>query len=63
MSCEHLVCAACAHPVSEGRCAVCQASRAEVHHHHRMGISGPTLALLLAALAALVLLAAHFGAA
>jgi len=32
MSCEHLICAQCAGPVVEGRCAVCRAARAEVHH-------------------------------
>ncbi len=33
MSCEHLVCAACAGPVEQARCPVCRAARAEVHHH------------------------------
>ncbi len=32
MSCEHLICAQCAGPVVEGRCAVCRTARAEVHH-------------------------------
>lgn len=31
MSCEHLVCAQCAGPVAEGRCAVCRAARADLH--------------------------------
>ncbi|MGH8836785.1 MAG: hypothetical protein ACRDWG_17575 [Actinomycetes bacterium] len=31
MSCEHLVCANCSGPVSEARCSVCRAGRAEVH--------------------------------
>lgn len=60
MSCEHLVCAACAHPVSEGRCPVCQASRAHVHHHGA-GLSGPALVVLLGLLAAAVVLLAHLG--
>jgi hypothetical protein len=34
MSCEHLICAQCAGPVSEGRCPVCRAARAGMHHHH-----------------------------
>jgi hypothetical protein len=34
MSCEHLICAQCAGPVAEGRCPVCQAARAQIHHHH-----------------------------
>lgn len=50
MSCEHLICAACAGPVSEGRCPVCRAARAHVHH----GPSGLTPQLLIAA--ALILL-------
>ncbi|GAB2849072.1 hypothetical protein GCM10022221_55580 [Actinocorallia aurea] len=33
MSCEHLICARCAHPVEEGNCPVCRASRARFHHH------------------------------
>ncbi len=33
MSCEHLICANCASPVIEGRCPVCRAARAEMHHH------------------------------
>jgi hypothetical protein len=28
---EHLVCASCAHPVSEGRCEICRAARADLH--------------------------------
>jgi hypothetical protein len=32
MSCEHLICARCANPVSEGRCPACRAAKAEVHH-------------------------------
>lgn len=60
MSCEHLVCAACAHPVAEARCPVCQASRSEVHHHG-IALSGPTLVMLLTLLAVAVLLAAHLG--
>ncbi|MEV4161335.1 hypothetical protein [Nonomuraea dietziae] len=51
MSCEHLVCAQCAHPVIEGRCALCRANRERMHHH---GIS-PTL--ILAGLIALLFLA------
>jgi hypothetical protein len=31
MSCEHLVCANCSGPVSEARCSVCRANRAEMH--------------------------------
>ncbi|HTP17383.1 MAG TPA: hypothetical protein VMK13_16305 [Streptosporangiaceae bacterium] len=53
MSCEHLICAQCAGPVAEGRCATCRAARTHVHH------SGPGLSvpLVLAALFVLLLLA------
>ena len=50
MSCEHLICAHCAGPVIEGRCPVCRAARAEVHHH------GPVLTPQLLIAAALLLL-------
>ena len=33
MCCEHLVCANCAGPVSEGRCPVCRNSREQLGHH------------------------------
>lgn len=33
MSCEQLICAYCASPVIEGRCASCRAARSELHHH------------------------------
>lgn len=33
MSCDHLICARCSHPVSEGRCPICRAAREEFHHH------------------------------
>ncbi len=46
MSCENLICARCAGPVAEGRCATCRSARTHVHHQ------GPALSvqLLLAAL-------------
>jgi len=52
MSCEHLICAQCAGPVVEGRCAVCRTARAEVHH------APPSLAspLLIATLIIMLLL-------
>jgi hypothetical protein len=52
MSCEHLICAQCAGPVVEGRCAACQLARAQVHRRS----PGLSLPLLLAALLALLLL-------
>ena len=54
MSCEHMICAQCAGPVAEGRCPVCRASRAQVHHHSR-GLGLPyTVVLLLLMLALLI---------
>jgi hypothetical protein len=58
MSCEHLICARCAGPVAEGRCPVCQAARAQLHHrHHTPGLAVPLAAALLIAL--LLMLALH----
>ncbi len=52
MSCEHLICAQCAGPVVEGRCSVCRAARAEVHHTP-LSLASP---LLIAALIVMLLL-------
>ena len=56
MSCQHLVCAACMGPVSEGRCPTCREARAERHGH------GPHVSaqatIIIAALIALALLLA-----
>ena len=54
MSCEHLICAACAGPVAEGHCTVCQTARAHVHHAGG-GLRLPIIAVAL--IAALLLLA------
>jgi hypothetical protein len=54
MSCEHLICARCAGPVSEGRCPACRQARGEIHHSHQSRLGIPLL--LLVALAALVLM-------
>jgi hypothetical protein len=53
MSCDHLICARCSHPVSEGRCPSCRAARDEFHRH------GPAVppAVVLAALVLLFALA------
>jgi ferredoxin len=56
MSCEHLVCASCAGPVVEGRCAVCRAARAEVHSHASFGLT-PQAVLAIVLLAVVVVLA------
>ncbi|MDI2131416.1 hypothetical protein [Yinghuangia seranimata] len=54
MTWEHLVCANCAGPVSEGRCSVCRASRERMNRESGLQLSPG----LLAALAALVVVAA-----
>ncbi len=54
MSCEHLICAACAGPVAEGHCPVCQTARAHVHH----ASVGLRLPIIVAALIAALLLLA-----
>jgi hypothetical protein len=56
MSCEHLICAQCAGPVSEGRCPVCRAARAGMHHHH--GGQNMILPLFAVVLIALLLMLA-----
>ncbi len=54
MSCEHLICAQCAGPVSEGRCPVCRAAKSDLHHHAH-GVNLPyALAILLLAVAVIV---------
>ncbi|WP_067180914.1 hypothetical protein [Microtetraspora niveoalba] len=55
MSCEHLICAACAGPVVEGRCPVCREGRAKVHHHGFFGL--PPAVIALTVILALALLA------
>jgi hypothetical protein len=55
MSCEHLICAACAGPVEQARCPVCRAARAQVHHHGFVALP-PAAIVAIIALAALALL-------
>jgi hypothetical protein len=55
MTCDRLVCANCAGPVSEGRCPVCRASRERLHQEGMFaGLTPATLIALLAALIAVV---------
>ncbi len=56
MSCEHLVCARCAGPVVEGRCATCRAARSGMHHPFSLGKPQVVAALLLVLLATVMLL-------
>ncbi|HXA58179.1 MAG TPA: hypothetical protein VNW94_03375 [Streptosporangiaceae bacterium] len=59
MSCEHLICAQCAGPVVEGRCATCRAARAELHHHHGSTVPPALILTALVLLFALVLVLRH----
>ncbi|MEU4510693.1 hypothetical protein AB0G05_14440 [Nonomuraea wenchangensis] len=59
MSCEHLVCAQCAHPVIEGRCPLCRANRERMHQHGFAGLSPALIALLLVVLLFATLVAEH----
>jgi hypothetical protein len=61
MTCDRLVCANCAGPVSEGRCPVCRANRARLHQQQGLlaNLSPATLLALVAALVACVLIARH----
>ena len=56
MSCEHLICAACAGPVVEGHCPVCREGRAKVHQHGFLGFSPLVIALAVVLVIALLAL-------
>jgi hypothetical protein len=58
MCCDHLVCASCTQPVSDGRCPVCRATRAQMHPSTGLPLS--TFVVLAALLALAALLSAHF---
>ncbi len=56
MTCDRLVCANCAGPVSEGRCATCRANRERLQQENPWSALSPaTLIALLTALFAIVL--------
>ncbi|MGH3313692.1 MAG: hypothetical protein ACRDP3_24430 [Streptomyces sp.] len=58
MTCDRLVCANCAGPVSEGRCAVCRAHRERVYRESPLANLSPVaLFTLLVTLIAVALLA------
>ncbi|MFD9940056.1 hypothetical protein ACIBHY_54260 [Nonomuraea sp. NPDC050547] len=59
MSCEDLVCARCAHPVIEGRCALCRANRDRMHQHGFGGLSPAVIVLVLLVLLFFALAARH----
>ena len=56
MCCERLVCAACAAPVSEARCATCRSAKAQLHSH-TSGFPAEIAVFFLVALALLTLIA------
>ena len=58
MSCEHMICAQCAGPVAEGRCATCRAARTQLHHV-APGLTVPFVLAVLLVLALLALAATH----
>jgi hypothetical protein len=59
MSCEHLVCAACAGPVIEGRCATCRAARARAHGGAPFALTPQMIAFLIVALVLIATLASQ----
>ncbi|MFG3436018.1 MULTISPECIES: hypothetical protein [Nonomuraea] len=59
MSCQHLVCAQCAHPVIEGRCALCRANRERMHNHGFAGLPPALIVLLLVVLLFVTLAVKH----
>jgi hypothetical protein len=59
MSCQHLVCAQCAHPVIEGRCPLCRANRERMHNHGFAGLPPALIVLFLLVLLFLSLLLEH----
>jgi RNA polymerase subunit RPABC4/transcription elongation factor Spt4 len=56
MSCEHLVCANCAGPVDEGRCPVCRAAHAQLHHQGVSQITPTAMFAIITAVAIVLLL-------
>ncbi|MFI9238225.1 hypothetical protein [Streptomyces sp. NPDC053079] len=62
MTCDRLVCANCAAPVSEGRCPVCRASRERLQHQEGIfgGLTPTALIVLLVALVAVMALVRGF---
>jgi hypothetical protein len=61
MSCDHLICARCSHPVAEGRCATCRAARDELHGHGPVLSPAVILAGLILLLACAMLLQHAYG--
>lgn len=63
MTCDRLVCANCAGPVTEGRCPVCRANRARLQQENPWAAITPAaLIALLVALLAVLLVVEHAAA-
>jgi hypothetical protein len=60
MSCEHLICAACARPVVEGRCPACRNAREKFHHHGSPLFSPVFLGLMVVLVLALTALKVYY---
>jgi hypothetical protein len=64
MTCDRLVCANCAGPVSEGRCSMCRAHRERLHRESPLAnLSPAALFALLLTLLAVALVAQRVAAA
>lgn len=64
MTCDRLVCANCAGPVSEGRCALCRAHRERMHRESPLANLSPVaLFTVLLTLLAVALVAQRVAAA
>lgn len=61
MSCDHLICARCSHPVSEGRCPTCRAAREEFHAHGFAPSPALVLTTLVLLLTLSLILAVRYG--
>ena len=59
MTCDQLVCANCAGPIAEGRCAVCRAHRERLHHENSFGALTPAMLIALLVVLAAVVLVVH----
>jgi hypothetical protein len=59
MTCDRLVCANCAGPVAEGRCAVCRAHRARLHQENPFAALTPAMLVALLIVLAAIALVVH----
>lgn len=59
MTCDRLVCANCAGPIAQGRCAICRAHRERLHHENSFGALTPAMLIALLVVLAAVALVVH----